>query len=116
MTGGELMSRKKGLHRITALYERLSRDDELQGESNSISNQKEFLMEYANSHGFENTRHYTDDGYTGANFKRPGFQAMLADIKSGQIGTVIFSTSGPGWGSSPAWGYIPKRTDPHHRF
>ena len=89
MTGGELMSRKKGLHRITALYERLSRDDELQGESNSISNQKEFLMEYANSHGFENTRHYTDDGYTGANFKRPGFQAMLADIKSGQIGTVI---------------------------
>ena len=53
---------------ITALYERLSRDDELQGESNSISNQKEFLSNYARKNGYANLRHYTDDGYSGRNF------------------------------------------------
>ena len=75
--------------KITPLYERLSRDDELQGESNSISNQKRILEAYAKQNGFTNLRWYTDDGYSGANFQRPGFQAMLADIEAWKVGTVI---------------------------
>ena len=74
---------------ITALYPRLSHEDELQGESNSISNQKRILETYAKQNGFSNLRWYTDDGYSGANFQRPGFQAMLADIDAGKVGTVI---------------------------
>ena len=74
---------------ITALYPRLSHEDELQGESNSISNQKRILETYAKQNGFTNLRWYTDDGYSGANFQRPGFQAMLADIEAGKVGTVI---------------------------
>ena len=74
---------------ITALYPRLSHEDELQGESNSISNQKRILETYAKQNGFSNLRWYTDDGYSGANFQRPGFQAMLADIEAGKVGTVI---------------------------
>ena len=74
---------------ITALYPRLSHEDELQGESNSISNQKRILETYANQNGLSNLRWYTDDGYSGANFQRPGFQAMLADIEAGKVGTVI---------------------------
>ena len=80
--------------KITALYERLSRDDfgkddDQQRESNSISNQKRILETYAKQNGFSNLRWYTDDGYSGANFQRPGFQAMLADIEAGKVGTVI---------------------------
>lgn len=75
---------------ITALYERLSRDDELQGESNSISNQKKILERYCRDHGITAFRHYDeDDGYSGTNFNRPGFQRMLADIKEGKIKRVI---------------------------
>ena len=74
---------------ITALYPRLSHEDELQGESNSISNQKRIFETYAKQNGFSNLRWYTDDGYSGANFQRPGFQAMLADIEAGKVGTVI---------------------------
>ena len=74
---------------ITALYPRLSHEDELQGESNSISNQKRILETYAKQNGFSNLRWYTDDGYSGANFQRPGFQTMLADIEAGKVGTVI---------------------------
>ena len=74
---------------ITALYPRLSHEDELSGESNSISNQKRILETYARQNGFTNLRWYTDDGYSGANFQRPGFQAMLADIEAGKVGTVI---------------------------
>lgn len=74
---------------ICALYQRLSRDDELQGESNSISNQKKILEDYAHKNGFLNLRSYTDDGWSGTNFERPGFQQMLADIENGLIGTVI---------------------------
>ena len=74
---------------ITALYPRLSHEDELQGESNSISNQKRILETYAKQNGFSNLRWYTDDGYSGANFQRPRFQAMLADIEAGKVGTVI---------------------------
>ena len=74
---------------ITALYPRLSHEDELQGESNSISNQKRILENYAKQNGFRNLKWYTDDGYSGANFQRPGFQSMLADIEAGLVGTVI---------------------------
>ena len=83
------MPRKWDFDRITALYERLSKDDELQGESNSISNQKEFLENYARSNGFTNIKHYTDDGYTGRNFNRPSFKALLEDVEAGKVGTVI---------------------------
>jgi site-specific DNA recombinase len=75
--------------RITALYERLSRDDELQGESNSILNQKRFLEEYAKKNGFSHIHHFTDDGYSGTNFNRPGFNALLDEVKAGKVGTVI---------------------------
>ena len=61
---------------MTALYERLSRDDELNGESNSISNQKKLLEQYAKEHGFTNLIHFTDDGISGTRFDRPGFLAM----------------------------------------
>ncbi len=71
-----------------ALYERLSRDDEMQGESNSIVNQKRYLEEYAQAQGFKNIRHFTDDGYSGTNFKRPGFQEMIAAIEAGEIDVV----------------------------
>ena len=83
------MLRQTTQNLITALYPRLSKDDELQGESNSISNQKRILEAYAKQNGFLNLRWYTDDGYSGANFQRPGFQAMLADIEAGKVGTVI---------------------------
>ena len=75
--------------KITAPYSRLSHEDELQGESNSILNQKLLLESYAKQHGFTSLKWYTDDGYSGANFDRPGFQEMLSDIESGKVGTVI---------------------------
>ena len=83
------MLRQTNQQPITALYPRLSHEDELQGESNSISNQKRILETYAKQNGFSNLRWYTDDGYSGANFQRPGFQAMLADIEAGKVETVI---------------------------
>ena len=75
--------------RITALYERLSRDDETQGESNSIVNQKSYLEDYARANGFRNTRHYTDDGFSGTNFDRPGFNRLMEDVDAGRVETVI---------------------------
>ena len=75
--------------KITALYERLSRDDEQQGESNSIVNQKKYLEDYAKAKGFRNIRHFTDDGYTGTNFNRPGFTALLDEVKAGNVGTIL---------------------------
>lgn len=83
------MSKANPRQKITALYERLSRDDELQGESNSILNQKKYLEDYAHAHGFLNLRHFTDDGYTGTNFDRPGFNAMLEEINAGNISAVL---------------------------
>lgn len=74
---------------ITALYERLSRDDEQVGESNSITNQKTYLENYAQQHGFSNYRHYTDDGYSGGNFERPGWKRLIADVEAGKVSTVI---------------------------
>lgn len=74
--------------KITALYERLSHDDELQGESNSISNQKQMLEEYARRNGLGNIRHFTDDGISGTRFDRPGFVAMLEQIENGNVEVV----------------------------
>ena len=74
---------------MTALYCRLSRDDGSEGDSNSVTNQKKMLRKYAKEHGFTNTRYYIDDGYTGTNFNRPGFQKMMEDIEMGYIQTVI---------------------------
>ena len=75
--------------KITALYCRLSRDDALQGDSNSISNQKAMLERYASEHGFLNTRFFVDDGISGTTFNRPGFQEMLEEVNEGHVSTVI---------------------------
>ena len=75
--------------RYTALYERLSHDDELQGESNSISNQKQLLMEYAVSHELPSPRHFADDGISGTRFDRPAFLEMMEEIEDGNIGIVL---------------------------
>ena len=75
--------------KITALYERLSRDDEQQGESNSITNQKQYLEEYAKRQGFSNIRHFTDDGISGTTFEREGFQKLIAEVEAGNVSTVI---------------------------
>ena len=74
---------------VTALYCRLSRDDELQGDSNSIINQKKILQKYALDHGWKNIRFYIDDGISGTTFNRPGFQKMIADIEAGIVKRVI---------------------------
>ena len=81
--------KKKEQTGITALYCRLSRDDGAEGDSNSISNQKKLLQKYSKENGFSNTRYYVDDGYTGTNFNRPGFQKLLEDIDLGYVSTVI---------------------------
>ena len=87
--GGQKVPKIRDFDRVTALYERLSKDDEQQGESNSILNQKRFLEDFARKSGMKNIKHFTDDGYTGRNFNRPGFQAMLAEAEAGKIGTII---------------------------
>ena len=74
---------------ITALYERLSRDDDLDGESNSIVNQKLYLQNYADEHGFTNCKHYTDDGWSGGNFDRPGWKSLIADVEAGKVGVIL---------------------------
>lgn len=74
---------------ITALYCRLSRDDGTDAESNSISNQKTILSRYAQEHGFPNPKFYVDDGWSGANFSRPSFQEMIAEVDDGKVGTII---------------------------
>ena len=75
--------------KITPLYERLSRDDELQGESNSIVNQKIMLEDYAIRNGFPNPTHFTDDGISGTRFDRPGFMAMMAEVEAGRVEAII---------------------------
>ena len=80
----------KSNHNLTtALYTRLSQEDLLQGESNSIRNQKLILQKYADDHGFHNCQFYVDDGYSGADFNRPDFKRMMADIEAGKVGAVI---------------------------
>ncbi len=75
--------------KITALYCRLSRDDELQGDSNSIINQKAILQKYADDNGFGNTMFFVDDGYSGTNFDRPDWERLIAFAEDGKIGTVV---------------------------
>ena len=74
---------------ITALYCRLSRDDGMEGDSNSVANQKKLLAKYCKENGFDNIKYYVDDGYTGTNFNRPDFQKLLDDIDMGYISTII---------------------------
>ena len=83
------MQSKKEQIGITALYCRLSRDDGMEGDSNSVQNQKRLLTKYAKENQFQNTRFYVDDGYTGTNFRRPGFQKLLEDIEMGYVSTII---------------------------
>ncbi len=80
---------KRQSDKITALYCRLSRDDELQGDSNSIVNQKNILSKYAEDNGFCNTQFFVDDGYSGTNFNRPSWEKLIALIEDNQVETVI---------------------------
>ena len=75
--------------KITPLYERLSRDDELQGESNSISNQKQMLEDFARRTGLPNPTHFTDDGISGTRFDRPGFLAMMEEVEAGRVEAIV---------------------------
>lgn len=73
----------------TALYERLSRDNDTLGDSVSIAHQKAYLRKYADEHGFANCHDYTDDGWSGGTFDRPAWNQMVADIEAGKVGMVI---------------------------
>ena len=84
-----MQSNNNGREGVTALYCRLSRDDGTENESNSISNQKTLLQQKAKEYGLTNTRCYVDDGFTGTNFNRPGFQQLLEDIDLGYISAVM---------------------------
>ena len=75
--------------KITPLYERLSRDDELQGESNSISHQKQMLEDFARRNGLPNPTHFTDDGISGTRFDRPGFLAMMEEVEAGRVEAIV---------------------------
>ena len=83
------MKKQTEKDKLTALYERLSHDDERAGESVSIENQKRILEDYARKNGFSNIRHFTDDGIRGTTFKRPELDAMLEKIRAGNGATVI---------------------------
>ena len=84
-----MRTKKAENEKITALYERLSRDDEMVGDSNSIVNQKKMLEDYAKQNGYTNIEHFTDDGYSGGSFDRTDWKRMVAGIEDGSIGTVI---------------------------
>ena len=83
------MSVKQTEGKITALYERLSRDDDQVGDSNSIVNQKKYLESYAEQRGYTNLRHYTDDGWSGGNFERPAWKQLVTDIEAGKVAHVL---------------------------
>lgn len=89
MNNKKLKAAMKLANKITALYCRLSRDDEMDGDSNSIRNQKDILQKYADEHGFINTEIFVDDGYSGTNFERPDWKRLLALAEEGEIGTII---------------------------
>ena len=80
---------KRQPNRITALYCRLSRDDELQGESNSVRNQRDITSKFARDHGFLNTRFFVDDGYSGVSFTRPAFMELMELAEAGHVETII---------------------------
>lgn len=75
--------------KITALYCRLSQEDERMGESLSIENQKSILLQYAKEHHFPNPVFFVDDGFSGTNYDRPGFQSMLEQVESGKVGIIL---------------------------
>ena len=75
--------------KITACYERLSQEDDLDGDSGSILNQRDFLLKYCTEHRFPHPRFFSDDGYSGTNFERPGFREMMELISLGHVGTII---------------------------
>ena len=83
------MGKQAGEGKITFLYSRLSRDDELQGESNSITNQKKILEDYAKRNGFTNIQHIADDGFSGTNFDRVGWKRLIAEVEAGNVGALI---------------------------
>lgn len=83
------MRKQEQKGKITALYERLSHDDGRSDESVSVENQKRILEDYARKNGFTNVRHFTDDGVRGTTFKRPGLDAMVDEIRAGNVATVI---------------------------
>ena len=83
------MKKQAEKDKLTALYERLSHDDERAGESVSIENQKRILEDYARKNGFSNIRHFTDDGISGTTFEREGFQKLIAEVEAGNVSTVI---------------------------
>ena len=87
MKGAETMLRQSG--KITALYCRLSRDDELTGDSNSIVNQKAILSKYAKENGFKNPLFFVDDGYSGTSFERPSWLELIEKIENGEVSTLI---------------------------
>lgn len=110
------MPKIRDFDRVTALYERLSKDDEQQGESNSILNQKRFLEDFARKSGMKNIKHFTDDGYTGRNFNRPGFQAMLAEAEAGKIGTIIVKDMAVSAETILRSAFIPRFCSPRSRY
>ena len=75
--------------KITALYCRLSQEDENKGDSNSIQNQRAILEKYAKDNGFENIQIFVDDGYSGVSFNRPDFQRLLEMMEQGKVSTLI---------------------------
>ena len=83
------MTRQLSSAKITALYERLSKDDEQRNESISIAHQKQMLEDFATRNGFGNVRHFFDDGITGTAFNRPGLNAMIEEVRAGNVATVI---------------------------
>ena len=86
--------RQSKSNKITALYSRLSRDDEMQGESNSITNQKKILEDFAARSGFTSCRHFCDDGVSGTTFDRKGFKEMIAEVEAGNVDNNIDSENG----------------------
>ena len=83
------MSKQTGATKITAIYTRLSREDEHMGESGSIKNQKAILENHAAQHGFTNIVRFVDDDFTGKNFDRPSWKQLIDEVESGNVSTVL---------------------------
>ena len=86
---GIVMNNRQSQEKITAIYCRLSRDDDLAGDSNSIIHQKDMLTRYARERNFPNVSVYSDDGWSGTNFERPDWKRLVADIEAGKVGIVL---------------------------
>ena len=83
------MNNRQSQEKITAIYCRLSRDDDLAGDSNSIIHQKDMLTRYARERNFPNVSVYSDDGWSGTNFERPDWKRLISDIEAGKVGIVL---------------------------